>query len=470
MLFALFAIITGSNTTCATAIIHARILHAGNSPVKISYSANVLSEKMTSVNITASQDTFSLEIPIEKKFSSIEISVADNSSIPLIISPGDDLYLYANIQSMNLPVFFKGVGSEKNNFVEGRKKEMLAGFVKDFWKNSLYNDNPERFLNGITSSYLKEKEYLNNNCKGLASDFLHYWSVEIDYEYRNALLDYPFRHYANISNAKENLPKEYMSTIAKVPFVFNDSNLCSRQYRKYVERVWPYKLMGILGDQYSADVFTDTGSIVNKLIWHVMPNQSRTFFYAKYLYNLLPFLKSSQSAPLIARFSKYFPTDDFYINALNSYYEQDEKFDPGQPAYDFSFTTDKGEKMQLSQFKGKIVYLTFYGSGCPPCEANMPYLKKLVAELKNQPVIFLNICVDGDSTYWYKAIRKHNTGAIETMISGYEDPVAKAYNIYGIPHYFLLDRRGCFAFKNINRPVEMDKLIDKIQTIINHTL
>ncbi len=45
---------------------------------------------------------------------------------------------------------------------------------------------------------------------------------------------------------------------------------------------------------------------------------------------------------------------------------------PNTPASEFTHTSLNGNEISLSDFRGKVVYLFFYGAGCPHCRTNGP--------------------------------------------------------------------------------------------------
>lgn len=45
---------------------------------------------------------------------------------------------------------------------------------------------------------------------------------------------------------------------------------------------------------------------------------------------------------------------------------------PNIPAPDFTHTSLDGTEISLTDFQGKVVYLFFYGAGCPHCRTNGP--------------------------------------------------------------------------------------------------
>ena len=64
---------------------------------------------------------------------------------------------------------------------------------------------------------------------------------------------------------------------------------------------------------------------------------------------------------------------------------------------DFSFTNVQGVKASTVSLKGKVVFINFWASWCPPCRAEMPSLNELYNRLKDDDrFVFLFINEDDD--------------------------------------------------------------------------
>lgn len=63
----------------------------------------------------------------------------------------------------------------------------------------------------------------------------------------------------------------------------------------------------------------------------------------------------------------------------------------------FSFTDLKGNTNNTTNLKGKVVFINFWASWCPPCRAEMPSLNELYKKFKNDTsFVFLFINEDDD--------------------------------------------------------------------------
>lgn len=71
------------------------------------------------------------------------------------------------------------------------------------------------------------------------------------------------------------------------------------------------------------------------------------------------------------------------------------KLAPGQDAPSFALPDTENNIHKLADFKGKIVYIDFWGTWCGPCIAEIPASLALHEKYKNQPVAFVNIALEG---------------------------------------------------------------------------
>ena len=64
----------------------------------------------------------------------------------------------------------------------------------------------------------------------------------------------------------------------------------------------------------------------------------------------------------------------------------------------FSFTNSQGIVTSTASLKGKVVFINFWASWCPPCRAEMPSLNELYNKLKDDDrFVFLFINEDDDN-------------------------------------------------------------------------
>lgn len=110
-------------------------------------------------------------------------------------------------------------------------------------------------------------------------------------------------------------------------------------------------------------------------------------------------------------------------------------------APDFEVTTFTGETFRLSDQRGKIVVLNFWGSWCPPCRDEAPLLEALWQDYQDQDVVVLGIAYadteQGSLNFIQEfGITYPNAPDLRTEIS------KNLYHIIGAPETFIIDRQG----------------------------
>ena len=118
------------------------------------------------------------------------------------------------------------------------------------------------------------------------------------------------------------------------------------------------------------------------------------------------------------------------------------------PAIDFELTDQYGVTHRLSDYKGKIVFLNFWATWCPPCRAEMPDIQKLYESYQQEEdseVVILGIAAPG---YGNELDERGIKDFLEE--NGYTYPVVMdeggkmflSYYITAVPTTYMIDRNG----------------------------
>ena len=111
-------------------------------------------------------------------------------------------------------------------------------------------------------------------------------------------------------------------------------------------------------------------------------------------------------------------------------------------ALDFSVAGLHGERLALRAFRGKVVFLNFWATWCPPCKEEMPSMERLYRRYKARGLTMLAISIDSDGGARGVAdfVRKHGLTFLIGLDPKFE--VADRYGIRALPSTFLIDRDG----------------------------
>ena len=122
------------------------------------------------------------------------------------------------------------------------------------------------------------------------------------------------------------------------------------------------------------------------------------------------------------------------------------------PAFDFTLTDQYGNTHTLSDYKGKVVFLNFWATWCPPCRQEMPHIEELYNEYGQNTgdVVFLGVTNPKTDENPYgqdgspEEIAQFLTDNGYTFPSVYDTTgsVFSDYFISAFPTTFLIDAQG----------------------------
>jgi thiol-disulfide isomerase/thioredoxin len=126
---------------------------------------------------------------------------------------------------------------------------------------------------------------------------------------------------------------------------------------------------------------------------------------------------------------------------------------PGAMAAGFSSNDINGQKLSLSDFRGKYVLLDFWASWCLPCRKGNPHLKELYSKYKDKGFEIIGVSDDDSKPEaWKKAVEKDEIGIWKHVLRGMKrtpeggfdrsEDKSDAYNIHSLPTKILIGPDG----------------------------
>jgi len=117
------------------------------------------------------------------------------------------------------------------------------------------------------------------------------------------------------------------------------------------------------------------------------------------------------------------------------------------PTQEVLFLDGEGNTIKLSEQRGKVVFINFWATWCPPCIAEMPSIDKLYLKYKdNKNVMFLMVDVDGKYAA-SSAFMKNKGYSLPVYIPAGEIP--EEFFAGSMPTTVILDKSGNIAFHHL---------------------
>lgn len=101
---------------------------------------------------------------------------------------------------------------------------------------------------------------------------------------------------------------------------------------------------------------------------------------------------------------------------------------------------DGDNTIRLSDYRGKIVFIDFWASWCPPCLVSLPAYDKMYKELGNTEFEFIAINVDENTEDGLYFLEDHPVSY--PVLADPDGDIGIPYRIRTLPVSYLLDREG----------------------------
>ncbi len=100
-----------------------------------------------------------------------------------------------------------------------------------------------------------------------------------------------------------------------------------------------------------------------------------------------------------------------------------------------------GRPVSLAGLRGKVVWVDFWASWCPPCRAETPVLRDLYARHRDDGLELVGVSVQESSA---EDVRRYaETYGIEyPIVADLSGDAFRTWGVYGLPTQFLVDRSG----------------------------
>ena len=136
---------------------------------------------------------------------------------------------------------------------------------------------------------------------------------------------------------------------------------------------------------------------------------------------------------------------------------------------DFDFVDFQGRRRQLADFRGRYLMLDFWGSWCPPCRAEVPFVKEAYARFNSRGFEVLALDSERDATLEQVSEYLKGNGVQWTFATpdSVRSLINTRFQITSFPRVILLDPNGrvietsSSALRGENLAKTLDRILPK---------
>lgn len=324
-----------------------------------------------------------------------------NRQLPLLMIPGDTVYIDLRRPSESLNVEFGG----KTKAVQEYYMDRFARFpirIDQLTINlGLASPDLRTFKAQADSLYLLDQQFWDE-CKqkqDFPAWFLRYESDAI--LYRNAYArQYAVTYQTRIQQKGSEIPPDFFGFLGTTSFR-NEPAMYDFYYMRFL---WEYL-------RFKAGVGTGNfdGSMEFRLAKELLGDKVGDFYILYSIsYALIhdPDEVSADLAKITLPMSS--PNGDLAQYLLDRAEAYSMNLSSGDTALEFYVENKFDSLVSLSQFKNYVVYLSFWFPGCKGCIHEFPFENALVEKFKGKPVKIINICTLSSKSKWIATVKKYD--------------------------------------------------------------
>jgi peroxiredoxin len=154
------------------------------------------------------------------------------------------------------------------------------------------------------------------------------------------------------------------------------------------------------------------------------------------------------------QYEKYIPKD-----RINSMYAQ-LNVKIGKQAPDFSITTLEGNNIKLSDFKGRFVFIDFWGSWCSPCLKEIPHIKTFYSKVSRNKLEIIGLAGNDKEESLKQCISKNEIKYPNALASS---SLLSEYGIRKFPTSFLVNPDGKIIRIDMRGEDELNLVAEEIE-------
>ncbi|POY37374.1 hypothetical protein C3K47_06320 [Solitalea longa] len=402
-------------------IVKGSVQNAKIKSIMISRRTNMRGDKVT--DSIASNGQFQLSMNVKQAGFYVLSSISGNlDGVDMYLKPGDQIAI--KIEKYQLVM--SGKGSELNQFLYNIQKSMpYQGWVASY--RQTYNERVKAINNSINPEVIRNKSLLLGNAQG---EYLNkVFGPLIEYKSHGGT---PDMMEVNFSDLDIQLVPEIMvypnwnETVTELMFAkVRSGNLKVRSINTWIADFGNAIAHPKLREEFMLELINYSAS-----------NGDLTL--NKEIKEALPLIKEPKN---IARLNTI--KIKLAMN-LNNY----KSAPAGTDMNTYSFHDLTGKQVSISDYKGKIIFIDIWNTGCRPCIAEMPFLRKMEQDMQGEDVVFLSISCDYTTEVWKKFLENRNQTDEHQLIMGKKNPFFEKIGRSGIPRFVVLDKEGKMVNSN----------------------
>jgi len=369
-------------------------------------------------------------------------------SIPVFLEPTSSPVISFDAQNIANTLQFSGVGSADNNFIAAYNR--LSGgtalsSIECAYLDIVCSADLAKKANILTAAdytlFIQKRRQeqlrlLATNRNGISKKVYDYYDLESKSTQQSNKLIWVLQRWNALDNSAINAAKSQLK--------MSNSNLSitasAIQHPAYKNALKAQ----LIGAYLPSDPFKQRAYVpIYDLISQKFSGQEACYLSTHLLIKI--YEKSGATELGRSKISALQNQCPQYTDAVMQMYGGDISGVENIAAEEIDMIDKSGSLVALEDYRGQVVYISFWASWCKPCIAGFKKSEATRKQLQDMGVVLINISIDKKEEAWRDAMIRHNPLGINSWAISLSD-LAKDYDISSIPLYHIVDKNGKFAY------------------------
>lgn len=366
-------------------------------------------------------------------------------SFDVFVEPTDDIKIFFSPRQISKTLHFEGKGAENNNLLSAYQRrfrsDAASNFKMKFLSPTISSITEQRALSSDETRFLS----LANADKEAALQFLEAAKSKMHKKlYSQLWKELNYTHDAQLYAyflLKKMSPDEFRLTTQKF---FPFKGFSYTDYDRNETTIFRNALKTFIHYQAKQFDSDDDPNTLFETIEKKCEGYDRFWLEKELLIEVLDKTGNlSFGRQHIEQFRKNCTFKDL-LKEVDDVYENYLDVTERAEAPDLQLVTMDHKPVYLNDFRGKVVYISFWASWCQPCISNFAKYAEVRNRLHTEGVVLLNVSIDEQPEQFRNAVAKHNMRGLNVQPMDIA-ATKKLYNLYAIPSYFIIDKQGKFT-------------------------
>ena len=388
----------------------------------------------------------------------------------MYLSPGDQLQFSLDFSRFDETLRYSGGGAAVNNYLAESLYKFEYGPAGAVPRPEYTPATTAAQLRAVADGFRRQRQAFlaaYAQAHSLPADFQRNAALDIDLHWANTLLEYP-AYVRSQTKRPAALPAEYFDFLQQLPLRTLDPLLKTdrgldgntalmRLLTSYTERLVP-----------TGALSTDPAEAA-RLYAQATADFGPTAARDRAMMQLFAWKLADNLDGVLAAYPTFRAQnrDSTFGRDLRRMLSQQLVLRPGQPAPAFTLVDHEGRSVSLSELRGKVVYLDFWGTWCGPCLQEMPASLALRQKFAGRDVVFVYIAVGDAEAKWQRVLAaEHLTGPGSVHLRAVGQEVPTRYQVNKYPTYWLIGRDGRIVAGDAPRPSGGDATVAAIDAAL----